>query len=384
MPPIRLLWLTENYPPQRGGMAQSCDRIVHGLRNRGYCIDLLHFTDKGKLKITQQINGQYITIPFDESESHTLNMAWNFLKQLPPPDAVICFGGYLSMLAAPVFSKWMATPLMTLIRGNDFDASIFTPRKKNVMEDAFAASSKVCVVSSDKKQKIEALYPHVDVAFIPNGIQAEEWIPSASETKFATEWRVQHGNDKIVVGLVGQLKAKKGVNFFFSSIENASLLADIHFLLIGELSEEVLTRISEKEISYTHYPFLDRYELLKYYLCCDAIAIPSFYDGMPNVLLEAGALGIPIVASNVDGMKDVITHAQTGFLFQAGHANACRKALYDFVNLSNEARKHMGALLKETIQSNYNDTLELDHYETIIKNMLGADRPSLQLRTAFE
>lgn len=384
MAPIRLLWFTENYPPQRGGMAQSCDRIVHGLRNREYCIGLVHFTDKGKLKITQQINGQYITIPFEESESHTLNMAWNFLKQLPPPDMLVCFGGYLSMLAAPVFSKWMSTPLMTLIRGNDFDTSIFTPRKKNVMEDAFAASTKVCVVSSDKKQKIESLYPQVDVQFVPNGIQAKEWIPSASETTFAADWRAQHGKDKIVIGLVGQLKAKKGVNFFFSSLENATLLANLHFLLIGELSEDVLTWISEKNISYTHYPFLDRYELLKYYLCCDALAIPSFYDGMPNVLLEAGALGIPIIASDVDGMKDVITHAQNGFLFQAGNANACRKAVYDFVNLSEGERKNMGTSLKETIQSTFNDTLELDHYETIIKNMLGADRPSLQLRTAFE
>jgi hypothetical protein len=160
-------------------MAQSCDRIVHGLRNRGYTIDLVHFTSKGsKLKITQQINGQYITIPFDESESHTLNIAWNFLKENQPPDALVCFGGYLSMIAAPVFSKWLAVPLLTMIRGNDFDASIFTPRKKNVMEDAFTASSKVCVISGDKKQKIESLYPNVDVAFVPTGIQLNDWIPS--------------------------------------------------------------------------------------------------------------------------------------------------------------------------------------------------------------
>jgi glycosyltransferase involved in cell wall biosynthesis len=288
------------------------------------------------------------------------------------------------MLAAPVFSKWLSVPLMTLIRGNDFDASIFTPRKKNVMEDAFAASSKVCVVSGDKKQKIESLYPSVDVAFVPNGIQLNDWIPSLSERDFATEWKTTHAQNKNVVGLIGQLKAKKGISFFFSSLNNSTLLEKLHFLLVGELSEEVLAEITEKKISYSHYPFLDRYELLKYYCCCDVLAIPSFYDGMPNVLLEAGALGIPVIASNVDGMKDVIIHEQTGFLFQAGNANTCRKAIYDFLTLSPEDRKHMGNQLKETIQLTYNDTLELESYETIIKNILGADRPSLQLRTAFE
>jgi glycosyltransferase involved in cell wall biosynthesis len=252
------------------------------------------------------------------------------------------------------------------------------------MEDAFTASSKVCVISGDKKQKIESLYPNVDVAFVPNGIQLNDWIPSLSERDFATEWKATHAQNRNVVGLIGQLKAKKGISFFFSSLNNSTLLQQLHFLLVGELSEEVLAELTEKKISYSHYPFLDRYELLKYYCCCDVLAIPSFYDGMPNVLLEAGALGIPVIASNVDGMKDVIVHEQTGFLFQAGNTNACRKAVYDFINLSPEDRKQMGNQLKETIQSTYNDTLELDSYETIIKNILGADRPSLQLRTAFE
>ena len=43
-------------------------------------------------------------------------------------------------------------------------------------------------------------------------------------------------------------------------------------------------------------PFLDRFELLPWYAACDWIAIPSFYDGLPNVLAEAAALGIPLIA----------------------------------------------------------------------------------------
>ena len=42
-PSLRALWLTETYPPSRGGMAQSCDRIVRGLRRRGVLVDVLHF-----------------------------------------------------------------------------------------------------------------------------------------------------------------------------------------------------------------------------------------------------------------------------------------------------------------------------------------------------
>ena len=40
---MRLLLITENYPPDRGGMAESCDRIVRGLTREGVAMDLVHF-----------------------------------------------------------------------------------------------------------------------------------------------------------------------------------------------------------------------------------------------------------------------------------------------------------------------------------------------------
>ncbi|MEM6831416.1 MAG: hypothetical protein AAF551_12965, partial [Bacteroidota bacterium] len=80
---IRILWLTENYPPQRGGMAQSCDRIINGLRKVGYVIEIIHFTSQPsrKERKTQKMGG-YTSVGFVESESHTLNMTWHYIKDL--------------------------------------------------------------------------------------------------------------------------------------------------------------------------------------------------------------------------------------------------------------------------------------------------------------
>ena len=52
-----LLWLTENYPPQRGGMAVSCDRIVRSLREAGVIIEVAHFSSRYlRWKTEQKIN----------------------------------------------------------------------------------------------------------------------------------------------------------------------------------------------------------------------------------------------------------------------------------------------------------------------------------------
>ncbi len=362
----RILWLTENYPPQRGGMAQSCDRIVDGLRKNGHLVDVLHFTSRGPAyQAVQQLNGTYTPAVFDESEAHTLNLAWNAVRNTNPA-AIACFGGYLPVLAAPVFAKWLQKPLLTLVRGNDFDAAVFTPRRRDLLLDAFRASATVCAVTSEKKNRIEKLCPGVPVAFTPNGIDPATWQATPSEQQFAAAWRAAHCPGKTCIGVFGQLKAKKGVSFFIRSLAGTQAAGQVHLLLAGEVSDEVAGLLGQSEITHTLFPFLDRYELIKYYLCCDAVAIPSYYDGMPNVLLEAGALGIPVLASCVDGMKDVLEGHPGGFLFEPGDIPSCRQALYRFLKTSPEERAALGRKLQATIETEYNHQSESENYENIL------------------
>jgi glycogen(starch) synthase len=375
----RILWLTENYPPQRGGMAQSCDRIVDGLRKNGYYIDVLHFCNRGQaFQTIQQLQGSYTSLPVDESESHTLNVAWNFVQH-QSAKALVCFGGYLPVLAAPVFSKWLSLPLITLLRGNDFDSAIFTPRKRDLLRDAILASQHVCVVSSDKVEKIEKLFPGPIISYIPNGIDVSQWQVTPSEAHFAKTWKSENVFNKICIGLFGQLKAKKGVDFFVKSLAGLSLKTQAHLLLVGELSEEVLELVSQSTISYSHFPFMDRYELIKYYLCCDAVAIPSHYDGMPNVLLEAGALGIPILASRTGGMQDVLTESK--LLFEPGHAESCKTAIHYFFDADESQRAAWGLALKTQIENNFNHSLETKRYEKVFDKSMHTSSNTLRVQS---
>jgi len=371
----RILWLTENYPPQRGGMAQSCDRIIDGLRKNGYWIDVLHFYDRGNvLQTIQQLNGTYTVLPVDESEAHTLNIAWNFVQHIPA-QALVCFGGYLPVLAAPVFAQWLSTPLITLLRGNDFDSAIFTSRKRDLLRDAIVASQKICVVASDKVEKINKLFPGASVKYIPNGITIAEWNPTPSETNFATAWKTENVGDKLCIGIFGQLKAKKGVDFFVRALAAVSWKNQTHLLLVGELAAEILDLVTQAGISFSHYPFMDRYELIKYYLCCDAIAIPSHYDGMPNVLLEAGALGVPIIASRTGGMTDVLA-SENKLLFTTGDRKSCETAIHTLFEATAAQRLAWGLNIKQEIENNFTNTIETKHYEKVLDEILSPNRVS--------
>ena len=79
----------------------------------------------------------------------------------------------------------------------------------------------------------------------------------------------------------------------------------IHLLMVGEVSPEISDwlAVEDCDITYTEVPFVQREQLIPYYLSCDCVAIPSFYDGTPNVLLEAGALGVPVLRDSLYSLR---------------------------------------------------------------------------------
>ncbi|MEZ5429458.1 MAG: glycosyltransferase [Pyrinomonadaceae bacterium] len=331
---MRILWLTENYPPQRGGMAVSCDRIVRSLRSEDVTVDVAHFSRRYlKWKTVQKIGGRHFNCPVREDISDAMNRLWNLIEREHagvPYAHVAVFGGLLPMLAGPVFARWLKAPLTTLIRGNDFDAGIFSPKRGDTLRDVLRESASVCAVSRDKVEKISLLYPETRVVWTPNGIDLSDWEFSGEDERLAENWRDENGaGGKKVLGLFGQLKRKKGGLFFLENLLRSGYADRFHLLFIGDIEPEMRVWLDENGelVSFTCLEFLDRFELLPFYAACDFLVIPSFYDGMPNVLLEAAALRIPALASQTGGMRDALEDGKNAMLFAPGDEHDCRRAI---------------------------------------------------------
>ena len=357
---LRVLWLTETYPPSRGGMAESCDRIVRGLRRRGVTVDLLHFTARSRTRpwtIETQAGGRYLECPVEDDPAHALNRAWSVLESDTLTGSVthvVAFGGSRPIVAAPVYAAWLGVPLITLIRGNDFDAAVFSTRRRPLLDEAIARSALVCAVSQDKAEKIAALHPGTSVRWIPNGIDLGDWALIPSDRDKARSWREGAVADSaLVLGLFGQLKAKKGGLFLLEALRRSGLTGAFHLVLAGWTPPEMAAWLSEHEdeLSVTLLPFQDRYELLPWYAACDWLAIPSFYDGMPNVLIEAAALGIPLLASRTGGMADVLDDGSTGLLFDPGDEEGCMWTLSRAAAMDGEQRSAMGAGCRALVET---------------------------------
>ncbi len=120
------------------------------------------------------------------------------------------------------------------------------------------------------------------------------------------------GLDKKVIFFIGRICKDKGVDLLikaFSLLDDESLL----LVLLGKIYDidESLIKC-DKRIKY----FSSQPETSKFYSAADILILPSRFDSFPFTMLEAGLYKVPFVGSDVDGIKEFITHNEDGLLFQ--------------------------------------------------------------------
>lgn len=338
---MRLLFLTETHPPDRGGMSESCDRILRGLARSGVQLDVVHF-DRRAVRLEHRVtaSGSLLRVPPEADVAHAMNLLWNQIERAIDARAtthVVAFGGTLPLLAAPVFAAWMARPLVTMIRGNELDAGLFDPRRRPILDDALRRAAAVCTVTTAHAEKIAALHEGIEPHVIANGIDFDLWQAMPADEARALEWRARHvENSRRVLGFFGHLKSKKGVPFFVDVLARSAFADRFHLLFAGELDAPV------DGVAHTRLPAMDRYALIPFYLASDLVVLPSHYDGFPNVLIEAMALARPVIASTAGGMGDVLA-GEEAFLFAPGDSHACADAIARAARASDEELRRMGA-----------------------------------------
>jgi glycosyltransferase involved in cell wall biosynthesis len=111
----------------------------------------------------------------------------------------------------------------------------------------------------------------------------------------------------------------------------------------------------------------------------DAYVLSSAWEGMPMVLLEAGAAGLPIVATRVGGNDEVVLHGQSGFLVPCSDAAALGDAMLRLHRLPESERSAMGERGRDHIRTHYSLSRVAERWESLYREVLA--RKGLALTT---
>lgn len=158
-------------------------------------------------------------------------------------------------------------------------------------------------------------------------------IPNAVDLSFFKMIRSYSSNPRNVI-FIGRLISAKGPDILIKSAKYVSQkIPDVKFKIVGEgplkkqLQEYVKRNNLSKNITILG-KILDIRDIMKE---SDLYVRPSLVDGMPYGILEAMAAGLPVIASDVAGAPDIITHGKTGYLIKTGSARELADAIIDLL-----------------------------------------------------
>lgn len=363
----RILWVTDRYPPAKGGMAVSCARQVRGLRRRGLTVDVLAFgaTEVAEPAVEPRDGGVDILMPPETEPAMASNHSWLMIQARhvrTPYSHVVGFGASMGGFHAVTYAAWLGTRSTVLVRGNDLDRDWFWPQKGAFVREAFARANAIGAVTMEKVARIRALYPDKRVAWTPNSVDAVRWELLPADRKRRDQTRALLGEGRRVIGLFGELKAKKRIPFWLEAVRDAGLLERIGLLVVGTLDAATAAILDDPAIAprSVRIPFCPPEELAGLYAAADYVAIPSMFEGMPNVLLEAMACGVVPVVSDAGAMREVITDGETGFLFAAEEREAAGAATARALALDDAALAALAARVRAYATETFSLERELD------------------------
>jgi glycosyltransferase involved in cell wall biosynthesis len=159
----------------------------------------------------------------------------------------------------------------------------------------------------------------------------------------------QAAHDRLRVVFVGWVTAMKGCR---EILEVARQLPGLDFALIGPLMADMQTHLQRRPANVTLYGTLEHLEVLREMCASDVFLFPSLTEGFPNAVLEAMSVGLPVVATRVGAIPEMIEDGKGGLLFE--HADIA-SLVHAIRTLMNDAslRGAMGQFNREKSRAHY-------------------------------
>jgi glycosyltransferase involved in cell wall biosynthesis len=335
---MRILLVSYEYPPVGAGAATAGGAIAKALAELGHRIIVLTGRFKG---LPPRYEDQGIIIHRIPSlrrrmdRSHVLEMASFLAAGLMFVPKIVRTHGiegsivFFSMPCGPIglLGRWVCrTPYIISLRGGDVPGAepslnflhrFLRPIRRTILKNSVAI-----VANSNGLRKMAETADPFPVQVIPNGVDTEFFTPPPS--------RPARNNSVLRILFVGRFRQQKNLPFLFRQLAHLPATTfELH--LVGDGPEKQRLKGLARKLgiasAMTWHGWISPGALPQIYQSADCLINPSLYEGMSNVVLEAMACGVPVIASRVPGNDELVLDGDTGFLFDLREPAALVSAL---------------------------------------------------------
>ncbi|MHA1147592.1 MAG: glycosyltransferase family 4 protein [Promethearchaeota archaeon] len=200
------------------------------------------------------------------------------------------------------------------------------------------------VISVSKEDLLQ-----INNVFRTKRLKNNYYLPNAIDIKI---FRKVNDIPRKYVGFIGRLTKIKGIDIFIEVIKQVHQFEpSIKYLIIGEgpylLNVERILDLYPVEF----HPSVQHSEMPLYYNQCKIFLQTSRAEGLPTCVLEALSCEVPVIASNVGGIKEIISNNVNGHIYESGDVKAIVKIIKDFLNRNDLER--MGYEGRKIVEKKY-------------------------------
>lgn len=230
-------------------------------------------------------------------------------------------------------------------------------------------SKLICESRAAYRTHITLGFPKTKVCVLPNSIDKEEFKPSPRDNSLSHEIGLKQ-SDKVVL-IVSKLYETKGIGCLLKAwriLNESHRNLEAKLVILGDGNSYYENLVNKLGISNVVFlkKFIPHNEMPRLYSLADVFVLPSNYDQSPNVLLEAASCGVPIVATNLGGIVDIVVNGETGLLVNPESPEELAMALSNLLT-NEELRSRMGLIAREFILRNREHLTVAKEVEEIYK-----------------
>lgn len=361
---MKILMLNHEFPPVGGGAGNATRHLARELAALGIEVRIVT-TAFGSLTRREETEGYEIErIPAVRSralEARPIDIgtflasAWGRLPGIVRtfrPHLIHAFFGFPAGFVAASLRRRSAVPYIVSLRGRDVHAGKSAAGRgpsgvlRRVTEWAWKNAAALVSVSEGLKRIALEISPGMDVTVIPNGVDSKVFRPGDGTVD----------SEEVVVLFVGRLEPYKRIHDLLQAVSRlrAGASGRIRLRIAGDgsLRGEIPRAVEALDLQDTveMLGHVTAERIPELYRQAHIFVLPSLVEGMPNVILEAMASGIPTVATRVPGSEELIVPGETGLLCAPMRVDDLARHLRTLVE-NPALRKRMGRAARSEAES---------------------------------
>jgi len=213
--------------------------------------------------------------------------------------------------------------------------------------------------------KKENLYKNKKIYFIPNYVDSQYYQLNKHKRKIIRK-ELQFKNSEFILGYIGRIEQIKGLDILINAFNNIkNKFPNIKLLIIGQgsLLNSINAMVNENPENITLINYTN--DVPGYLSTIDLFIFPSKGEGMPNSLLEAMSIGLPVIGFKVRGVEDIIKNNYNGNIIRDRNSNSLEKKIEEILTKNININAY-GKNARKYIVDNFNIDLIADSFDKII------------------